>query len=128
MPCLSPPRTPFRHCSRGLPQQPASHVGFLVASSQAGPLFAPAPHVVLVAHVNREDRNMITEGTILFALASLIGGIFWGGRLEGRVNSVEQRHEDLKDYLQDILDAKFAGMVSRLERIERSVNGHAHKD
>jgi len=71
---------------------------------------------------------MITEGTILFALASLIGGIFWGGRLEGRVNGVEQRHEDLKDYLQDILDAKFAGMVSRLERIERSVNGHAHKD
>jgi len=71
---------------------------------------------------------MITEGTILFVVATLIGGIFWGGRLEGRVNGVEQRHEDLKDYLQDILDAKFAGMVSRLERIERSVNGHAHKD
>jgi len=65
-------------------------------------------------------------GTLIF---SYCGGIVaWAFRLEGKVNAQEkvqaQKHDDLKGYIKEILDAKFEGLHIRLARIEQNGNGN----
>jgi hypothetical protein len=46
-------------------------------------------------------------GEVLSALGALVGSIFWFARLEGRVNTAEQRHLDLKEdvtYIRERID------------------------
>ena len=54
---------------------------------------------------------------------SIVGAIAWAIRLEGRVNTVEKvtelKHTDLKE----LINTKFDSISSRLERIERALNG-----
>lgn len=53
------------------------------------------------------------------AVGFVIGGLVWGLRLEGRVNTADQRFLDLKE----LINSQFSGMDRRLERIERAMNG-----
>ena len=54
--------------------------------------------------------------------AAIIGGVVWAVRLEGRVNTAIQRHEDLKE----LINTKFDAIEQRLDRIERALNGALH--
>ncbi len=64
-------------------------------------------------------------GSIYAFLGSTILGIVtWAFRVEGKLNLQSQKHDDLKDHLRELLDAKFDAVAIRLERIERSLNGH----
>lgn len=76
---------------------------------------------------------MLELGFGLVCVATTV--LVWGLRLEGRVNTSEQRFEDLKE----LIEAKFDGLDekqkvihenadNRLARIERALNGHLRKD
>jgi hypothetical protein len=59
-------------------------------------------------------------GTILGFLGTLVGTVVWAIRLEGRVNAAEVRATDLKE----LIESKFDDLDTRLDRMERSMNGH----
>jgi hypothetical protein len=71
-------------------------------------------------------------GTLLGLIIAIIG---WAFRLEGRVNTQEalfvaqekslaQKHDDLKEFIQELMNSKFEDVYQRLTRIERNGNGH----
>lgn len=59
-----------------------------------------------------------------YLATSLVGVIVWAIRLEGRVNTSDQKHSDLKE----LINAKFEGLDKRLERMERILNGSTYKE
>lgn len=59
------------------------------------------------------------EGFLTIVIPIVFGAIIWSIRLEGRVNSADLRHADLKE----LLNEKFDAMDYRLERMERAMNG-----
>ncbi len=54
---------------------------------------------------------------------SLLLGVVWAIRLEGRVNMETQRVDDLKE----LINARFDGVSDRLLRIENALNGSIRK-
>ena len=63
------------------------------------------------------------EGIVLFVVATTIGGIVWGIRLEGQVKLQDQKIMDFKD----LINTRFDDTANRLERIERALNGNLRK-
>ena len=61
----------------------------------------------------------IITSIITFGLAYVFAAVIWGIRLEGRVNVQEQRHADLRE----LISTRFDTVESRLERIEKALNG-----
>lgn len=61
---------------------------------------------------------------ITFTLAALFAIVVWAVRLEGRVNGLHL----MQDGLKELLSSRFDEIDSRLDRIERSMNGHLHRD
>jgi hypothetical protein len=63
-----------------------------------------------------------------FFAATVLGAVSWGLRLEGRVDKqdslAKQKHDDLKE----LMKVHFESLDRRLERIERSLNGHLVRD
>ncbi len=64
--------------------------------------------------------------------AVLIAVIGWAFSVSNRVTAVEtkvngqpQKDDDLKQFIKELLDAKFEGLDRRLIRIENNGNGHA---
>lgn len=62
-----------------------------------------------------------------------VAGIIWAVRLEGRVNTevverenLDKRQEDFKELVNTKLDLMNEAVCARLDRIERSMNGHLH--
>lgn len=75
---------------------------------------------LIKANVDFTVETML--GTLITLVVALIG---WGARLEIKVATTAQQHEDLKE----LINSKFDGMDKRLERIERHVlNGSYGKD
>lgn len=70
---------------------------------------------------------MVTEGMIIFGITTALTGIIWGVRLEGRVNAAEAHDHAVKEHLKELLDVKFDSLTTRLERIERALNGSLHR-
>lgn len=66
---------------------------------------------------------MATEGMLMYGVGLLLSGIIWGVRLEGRVNMAEAHDQAVKEHLKELLDVKFDALTTRLERIERTLNG-----
>ena len=60
----------------------------------------------------------------IFTVASVFGITVWSIRLEGRVNNLSQRQDDLKE----LINSRFDDIDARLSRIERSMNGFLHRD
>jgi hypothetical protein len=54
----------------------------------------------------------------------VIGVVVWAFRLEGRINTNEQRHLDLKE----LINTRFDALDRRLERVERTLNGKLVRD
>ena len=68
-------------------------------------------------------------------ISSVVASVIWGLRLEGRVNATQQKIADKEEtYLtkmagiKELINSKFDGVDSRLERIERTLNGSLHGD
>ena len=57
-----------------------------------------------------------------YVTTSAFGVIVWALRLEGRINTADQKYLDLKE----LINTKFDSVSDRLERIERSLNGYLH--
>ena len=57
---------------------------------------------------------------VIFFATSIFCIIAWALRLEGRVNTADQRHLDLKE----LINTRFDSVDDRLDRVERSINGH----
>lgn len=64
------------------------------------------------------------EGYIIFVIATAIGSLVWGLRLEGEVKTAKQRHDDLKE----LIEVRFDATDARLERIEKALNGALCKE
>ena len=62
---------------------------------------------------------MFEPGVLLSIGVILIGAIVWAVRVEGRVNTLESMHNDLKE----LFDSKLNDIKDRLVRIEKSING-----
>jgi hypothetical protein len=64
--------------------------------------------------------------TILLFLGSgaFVGIIGWAVQLNSRVSVIESQWKDLETFLDRIMDSKFEDIARRLDRIERSMNGH----
>ena len=62
---------------------------------------------------------MFEPGVLLGIAVMLIGAIVWTVRVEGRVNTLESMHNDLKE----LFDSKLNDIKDRLVRIEKSING-----
>ena len=60
----------------------------------------------------------------IYAATLIVGIIVWAVRLEGRINTADQKHLDLKE----LIEAKFEGLDNRLERIERALNGALRRE
>lgn len=60
----------------------------------------------------------------VFLFSSVICGIVWGVRLEGKVSLVDQKREDLKE----LINLRFDDMGRRLGRIEVALNGSLKRD
>lgn len=66
------------------------------------------------------------------ALATVVVlGVVWGVRQEGRITVLSQKvqdnddsHEERVDSLKELIEVKFDGVVDRLARIERGMNGY----
>jgi hypothetical protein len=70
------------------------------------------------------DSMTTVIGTAVLGIAG------WAVRLESRISGQDIRHQDLKELIEtkfkgadDKIDAKFAGMDARLQRIEQALNG-----
>ena len=61
---------------------------------------------------------------LIFLTTSIFGAVVWTVRLEGRMNTADQKHADLKGLIEKLFDIQ----ADRLERIERALNGALHKD
>lgn len=61
---------------------------------------------------------------IVLGSGAFVGIISWALQLGTRISVVESRWEDLEEFLNRLLDSKFDDVSRRLERIERSMNGH----
>ena len=62
---------------------------------------------------------MFEQSIILGVSVIIIGAIVWTVRVEGRVNTLESMHNDLKE----LFDSKLNDIKDRLVRIEKSING-----
>jgi hypothetical protein len=54
------------------------------------------------------------SGSVVASVLAAVGAIFWFARLEGRVNTQERLHADLKDdlkYIRRRLDAALGGSM-----------------
>lgn len=60
----------------------------------------------------------------IYVTSVIIAGIVWGVRLEGKVNIGDRAVVDLKELLIFKLDS----IDKRLDRIEKSYNGHLFKN
>lgn len=65
------------------------------------------------------------------ASALTVGVLGWAVNMNSRISVVEdnvakqpKKDDDLKEFIKDLMDAKFNGLDRRLERIENNGNGH----
>ena len=65
---------------------------------------------------------MFEPSIILGVSVIVIGAVVWAVRVEGRVNTLESMHNDLKE----LFDSKLDDIKDRLVRIEKSINGKDH--
>ena len=75
------------------------------------------------------------DPVVSMLVTSVVASVIWGLRLEGRVNAIQQKIADKEEtYLskmagiKELISSKFDSVDSRLERIERSLNGSLHGD
>lgn len=64
------------------------------------------------------------EQVYIWLATTVFGVLVWAIRLEGRVNMSDQKDLALKE----LIDSKFDAINDRLDRIDRSLNGHLRKD
>ena len=62
--------------------------------------------------------------SLITFLTLMVGSLAWLFRLESRVAVVDQKHQDLKD----LINERFDSTNYRLERIEKALNGFLHKE
>lgn len=60
--------------------------------------------------------------------AALVAVVAWVFQMNTKVNVIEQKHEDFKESLEKLIDAKFEAVADRLERIERALNGSLRRN
>jgi hypothetical protein len=73
-------------------------------------------------------------GEVFVAIVAMaVSGIIWGVRQEGRANTLAQRVIDNEqrevlrvENLKELFNSRFDDLDSRLERIERGMNGYLH--
>ena len=59
-----------------------------------------------------------------YLMGSVIVGIVgWVFHTNSKVNVIDQKHEDFKESLKELIDSKFEAVGDRLERIEKVLNG-----
>jgi hypothetical protein len=75
------------------------------------------------------DPKML-ESQIPLVISLIVASVVWGLRLEGRVNTTQQKITDSErlsavqtEGLERLLEAKFDAVDDRLARIERALNG-----
>lgn len=67
---------------------------------------------------------MISEAALgLLGIVST-GTIAWAYNLGTKVSALEQANDDFKEFMKELLDAKFEPINQRLSRIESAMNGH----
>lgn len=63
--------------------------------------------------------------TVVSILGLMFIGVFgWVIQLGTRISVIEAQHTDLKE----LIEREFKGLDKRLDRIERSLNGHLVRD
>ena len=63
-----------------------------------------------------------------FLSVCVIGVIGWAFHTSSRISILEQAHKDLKEYLKDLITARFDAQDDRFARIEHVLNGRLTKE
>lgn len=61
-------------------------------------------------------------GTVILGglVTTVMAAFGWVNNIQSRVNVLEQQHDDLKE----LINTRFDDISRRLDRVERSLNGH----
>lgn len=73
--------------------------------------------------LNYEVVMPLVIGAVLGG-GSVVGGIVWGIRLEGRLDTAVTRQNDFKELVNTKLDLMNSNVSHRLDRIEKALNGY----
>jgi len=66
----------------------------------------------------------IVAALIPVVATSIVGGIYWGGKLNQRVQGLEKVKDERLDSIKELFETKFEFLDQRLGRIETALNGY----
>lgn len=96
-------------------------VGYIVQQIRTDPTFSLLHNLI---HLIQGNSMTI----FYYVTTALFGIVVWALRLEGRVNTGEQRFNDLKELINtkfDGVNEKFEAQSSRFDRIENAIISHS---
>ena len=67
---------------------------------------------------------MLSEAAIGILGIASAGSLGWAYSLGTKVSALEQANSDFKEFMSQLLDAKFEPINQRLSRIEAGMNGY----
>ena len=67
---------------------------------------------------------MMIESIVGILGIATAGSLTWAYNLGTKVATLEKSENDFRDFMDQLLDAKFEPIYQRLDRIERSMNGN----
>jgi len=71
---------------------------------------------------------MFDTALIIFLATGAFGIIVWGQKLQGKVDAQEKLNDQKQIDLKELVNTRFDAIDTRLDRIERGMNGFLTKD